>query len=152
MPLTDERAVRAFAYAGETAITEDEVKAAIDAALRQDGWETDVRWGHVHGIDIMARRGDNRLVLEAKGEGSRSAMRVNYFLGALGELLQRMETPDSQYGLVFPAHRQFVGLILRLPTWVRDRLQLHFYLVRPEGAGAFRVGFVAPPVAPAPER
>ena len=44
-------------------------------------------------------------------------MRVNYFLGALGELLQRMDSPAARYGLALPAHGQFIGLINRLPDW-----------------------------------
>jgi len=43
--------------------------------------------------------GRERLVLEAKGEGSRPQMRGNFFLHALGELLQRMDGPDANFGL-----------------------------------------------------
>jgi len=116
----------------------------VAAVLQTDGWKTDVRWRHVHGIDITASRGTERLVLEAKGEGSRNPMRVNYFLGALGELLQRMESPDFSYGIAVPAHRQFIGLILRLPIWVRSHLNLCFYLVRPLDDGTFQVGYIPP--------
>jgi hypothetical protein len=97
--------------------------------------------GHVQRIDTEARPGGDYLVLEAKGEGSRPAMRVNYFLGALGELLQRMDSPGPRYGLVLPAHRQFAGLVIRLPSWVKERLNLCFFLVRP-GVAGFEIGVV----------
>lgn len=141
--LTDSNAVRAFAYRGEVFLSEDSVKAAIKCALERDGWTTYVQFGHLPGIDIEATRSSDRLVLEVKGEGSRNAMRVNYFLGALGELLQRMDAPTAHYGLALPAHRQFIGLIHRLPDWVCQRLDLCFYLVRPTRSG-FDIGFVPP--------
>lgn len=131
--------IRRFAYAGEVHLTEDQVKEALEAMLRNEGWRVGTHWGRAHGIDIDAHRGAERLVIEAKGEGSRQAMRVNFFLGALGELLQRMDSPDASYGLALPAHRQFAGLVSRLPAWVRARLNLRFYLVRPAPDG-YEVG------------
>lgn len=142
--LSSETALRQFAYSGESNLSEDRLKEAIRVAMEAEGWQVDVRWGRAHGIDIDARRGDERMVIEAKGEGSRDAMRVNYFLGALGELLQRMDSPDSGYGLAIPAHRQFVGLIVRLPAWVRTHLHLRFMLVRPISSDQFEVGVVTP--------
>lgn len=132
-----------LAYPGELMVSEDTVKAVLRDVLEAQGWRTDVRFGHERGIDIAAERGNERLVIEAKGEGSRDAMRVNYFLGALGELLQRMEMPGPYYGLAFPAHRQLVRLALRLPPWIRGRLNLCFFFVRPDH-GRARVGFVPP--------
>ena len=133
--LADVNAVREFAYGGEVSISEDEVKHAVQQCLIASGWDVDVRWGHDRGIDIEAHRGNERLVLEAKGEGSLQPMRVNYFVSAIGELVQRMESPDVQYGLAFPAHRQFAGLVIRLPYWVRSRLNLQFYFIRRANSG-----------------
>lgn len=149
--LAGDQAVRQFVYAGEVDLTEDQVKQAVEGALRQESWNVDTRWGRAHGIDIEARRGAERLVLEAKGEGSRPAMRVNFFLGALGELLQRMDSPAACYGLALPAHRQFAGLVSRLPAWVRARLNLRFYLVRPT-SGGYEVGLVRPGDEAAPSQ
>ena len=143
--LNGEAAVRQFGYDGELGTTEDQVKRAVATALLGEGWEVDVRWGHERGVDIVALRGGERLVIEAKGEGSLQPMRVNYFLGALGELLQRMDSPDDRYGLALPAHRQFMGLVLRLPVWVRQRLQLSFYFVRPSAPDAALVALLPPP-------
>jgi hypothetical protein len=67
--------------------------------LTQRGWQVEGRRGHDRGIDIEVQRGSERLVLGAKGEGSLQPMRVNYFIGALGELLQRVDSPVAFYGL-----------------------------------------------------
>jgi len=142
--ISSEASIWQFAYAGEVGLSEDQVKKAVTAALQGQGWRVNTRWGQEHGVDIEAHRGDERLVLEAKGEGSLNPMRVNYFLGALGELLQRMDSPNASYGLALPAHRQFVGLITRLPAWIRTHLKLRFFLVRPTASNEFEVGLIPP--------
>jgi len=48
------------------------------------------------GINVEALRKSERWIIEAKGGGSRDAMRVNYFIAMLGETLQRMSDPDAR--------------------------------------------------------
>jgi hypothetical protein len=43
-------------------------------------------------------------------------MRVNYFLGALGEILQRMEDPTAKYSIALPDLQQFRNLWKKLPS------------------------------------
>jgi hypothetical protein len=88
-------------------------------------YDVDVAWGRTRGPDIAARRPGQRLVVEAKGQvRTPRPQQVNYFLGALGELLQRMDDPAATYGLALPDHRQYRGLVNRLPTLLRQRLGL----------------------------
>lgn len=70
-------------------MSEDGVKAAVAAWLKSDGWTVGVRWGNARGIDVEAKRGAERWVIEAKGCGSLQATRVAYFLAMLGETLQQ---------------------------------------------------------------
>ena len=50
---------------------EDDVVAAVVAHLRADGWEIEsTALAKQHGDDIVATRNAERLVVEAKGEGS----------------------------------------------------------------------------------
>jgi hypothetical protein len=58
---------------------------------------------------------------------------MNYFLNALGELIQRMDDPDARYGLALPANNQFRGLVRRLPALARDRLRLVVFFVGVHG-------------------
>jgi len=141
--LVDIAAMQLFAYAGDTKITEDAVKSAIKQTLEAEGWYTVVQFGHDHGIDIEAVRGNERFVLEAKGEGFSSPARSVNFDGALGELLRRMNAPGARYGLAMPAHRQFIGLVARLPLWIRQRLSFWFFFVRPTAEG-LEVGVFPP--------
>lgn len=50
---------------------EDHVVDAVCAYLKADGWQIEsLAHAHQHGDDIVAVRGDERLVVEAKGAGS----------------------------------------------------------------------------------
>jgi hypothetical protein len=136
-PVTELRGsetLRAFAYKGKVAgflgIPEDEVKAAIKSCLENQGYEVEVKWANKTGCDIVATCGAQRLKIEVKGEGSRRQMLGNYFLCALGEMLQRMNESNVDYGIALPAHASYDELVLKLPKRVREMLHLDFYFVR----------------------
>lgn len=116
-------------------ITEDEVKEAVRAHLTAFDFDVTVAWGRVRGIDIDARHPDGRrYVIEAKAEvGKNGAQQVNYFLGMLGELIQRMEDPKASYGIALPANGQYRGLVDRLPALAKERLKLAVYWVSRKG-------------------
>jgi hypothetical protein len=114
-------------------ISEDQVKQAVKDHLETDGWKVRVAWGRAQGIDIEATKGRERLVVEAKGEAELQPQQVNYFLGALGELIQRMDDPRAIYGLALPDNKQYRGLVARLPQLAVERLGLIVYWVKPGG-------------------
>jgi hypothetical protein len=72
---------------------------------------------------------------------------VNYFLGAVGELLQRMSDASATYGLVLPDSQQYRGLAARLPAlaWQRLRLRLTVLFVSKDDAGQYMVRRVTTP-------
>lgn len=123
-------------------ITEDEVKTAMKAHLEAQGYHVEVMWGKERGIDIDARRPDGRLILEAKGEVASQPQKTNYFLGALGELLQRMSDERATYGLALPDNATFRGLVNRLPRLAKERLRLRVFLVArtPGGLSVCEIG------------
>ena len=92
--------------------------------LEAEGWTVTVAWGHSHGVDIKGHRGPERLYLEAKGEAVNPPQQVNYFLGALGELVQRLRDPSAVYGLALPDNRQYQGMVDRLPPLAWERLRV----------------------------
>lgn len=110
---------------------EDAVKRAVQAHLHGQGFTVHVAWGRSHGVDLDAVHPDGRRYLvEAKGEVGRSGpQQANYFLGALGELVQRMEDPNARYALALPAHRQYRNLVGRLPALAWERLRLSVFWV-----------------------
>jgi hypothetical protein len=97
------------------------------------GWQVRVKWGRTQGIDIEATKGLSRWIVEAKGGGSLQAMRVNYFIGMLGELLQRMDDPGARYSIALPDMKQFRGLWERLPDLAKSRTTISALFVDAAG-------------------
>ncbi len=114
-------------------LAEDEVKRRLQAWLEAADWKVTVVWGRGQGIDIDARRGDRRWVIEVKGRGSRDAMRTNYFLGVLGELLQRMNSPKAKYSIALPDLPQYRRLWGRLPALAKRRTDISALFVADSG-------------------
>jgi hypothetical protein len=116
------------------ALSEDAIKGALERWLQDQGWKTRIAWGKERGIDIEARRGSERWIIEVKGPGSLSAMRVNYFLGIIGELLQRMDDPNARYSIALPDLKQFRLLWQRLPYLAKSRTTITALFVDTTGA------------------
>lgn len=114
-------------------LSEDEVKQRIKAWLEASGWQVAVAWGRVRGIDVQATKGKERWLIEAKGCGSLGAMRVNYFLSMLGELLQRMDDAQARYSIALPDMKQFRGLWQRLPLLAKTRTGISVLFVDAAG-------------------
>ena len=114
-------------------LSEDDVKRKLQAWLEGAGWKVSVAWGRGHGVDIDALQADHRWVIEAKGRGSLDPMRVNYFLGVLGELLQRMNDPAAQYSIALPDLPQFRRLWDRLPELAKQRTGISAIFVNDSG-------------------
>lgn len=119
---------------GSTLMTEDDVKRAVSAHFLALGLQVDVRWGRDRGVDVLAYGNGQRWVVEAKGEVASDQQQGSYFLGALGELVQRMDDPSARYALALPDNRRYRGLVSRLPRLAREQLRLTVLFVRPDGA------------------
>jgi len=118
--------------AGADGMSENEVKQALARWLEADGWTVEVAWGRTRGIDIDARRRGERWIVEAKGCGSRPEMRVNYFIGMLGETLQRMDDPAARYSIALPDMPQYRRLWERLPAMAKERTGIGMLFVDKE--------------------
>lgn len=114
-------------------LAEDTIKQVLKAWLENSGWVVDVRWGKTRGCDVVALRGQDRWLIEVKGLGSSQPMNVNYFLGALGEILQRMDDAAARYSICLPDTKQFQGLWDRLPELAKERLGLTAIFVTASG-------------------
>ncbi len=114
-------------------LTEEEVKRFINNYYTAHGYSTVVAWGHTRGTDITATRGNERLIIEVKGCGSRQPMRVNYFLAVLGEILQRMDNAESKYYVALPKMQQYERLWHKLPLLARQRTKIKLILVDDKG-------------------
>jgi hypothetical protein len=102
-------------------LSEDEIKSSLEKFLKKEGWETMIAWGAKRGIDIDARRGSKRWIIEVKGHGSRTQMRLNYFLSILGEILTRMDDTKAKYSIALPDMERFRTLWAGLPDMAKQR-------------------------------
>jgi len=112
---------------------EEEVKRNVENWLKASGWDVQVNWGAGRGIDIEARRGNQRWVIEAKGSGSSKPTKNTHFSVLLGEALQRMDDPYTRYGIAFPDTNRYRKLWAKLPALAKSRLRLEVLFVRSDG-------------------
>lgn len=131
-----------FAYEGTISLGEETVKTAVADFLKSRGYTVTINKRREHGPDMRATKDGLKLVIEAKGEGTRSPMFNNFFVGVLGEVLQRMNDNAAEYGIALPAHRKYARLIEELSDTPRFTLRLNFYLVRPSEHGSHEVGLL----------
>jgi hypothetical protein len=117
-----------------TTMIEDQVKMAVKASLESAGWEVTVAWGRSRGTDIVATRAENRWLIECKGAGSLPPMQNNYFLTAIGELIQRMNGSCSKHSLAFPDLPKYRRFWSELPAFVKEQLSLTALFVSENGA------------------
>jgi hypothetical protein len=114
-------------------LSEDRIKEILNDWLKRNGWESTIAWGRSRGVDIGAIRNNERWLIEVKGQGSLDAMRVNYFLAMLGEILQRMNDPKALYSIALPDIKQFRNLWARLPALAKQRTTITALFVSEDG-------------------
>jgi hypothetical protein len=112
---------------------EEEVTQHLERWLAFDGWEVAIAHLSSHGIDIDARRREERWVIEVKGRGSRNGMRHNYFLNVLGQITQRMSDPDAKCSIAVPDLPQFRRLLARYPDIAKQQLGISCLFVGTAG-------------------
>lgn len=115
------------------ALQEEDIKRILHDKLVADGWHVKVAWGRNRGVDIDAVRGKERWMIEVKGPGSRNEMQNNYFVGILGEILQRMDDQYARYSIAFPQIDKFRRLWDELPELAKKRTQIDLLLVDKDG-------------------
>ncbi len=131
-----------FSYEGPNGLDEETVKQAVAKYLRDRGYTVAVAKKREHGPDVRATKEGLKLVVEAKGEGTRAEMFNNFFLHVLGEITQRMDEQAAEYGIALPAHRKYARLVEELPETPRFLLRLNFYLVRRQEDRDYEVGLL----------
>lgn len=134
LPLISTNPTKKYERASSSVMSEDQVKTALVAMLEPKGWSVEVAWGKKRGIDIVALRGEERWIIECKGTGSLAPMQNNYFVGVIGELLQRMSDERAKHSIAFPDHPKFRRLWSELPAVAKERLRLTALFVSEDGS------------------
>ena len=114
-------------------MTEDEVKIAMKNHLERHDYEVAVIFGKAGGIDIEAAKENERILIEARGEAASPQQQTDLFLTALGAIVRWMTDPDARYGIALPDNQVYRGLVQKLPSLSRSRLNLTVFYVRRAG-------------------
>ncbi len=116
-------------YTKNAGISEEIVKELVYRELRKESYSVKKTSPRGKGPDIEGSSPKGRVIVEAKGEGSRPEMFHNFFLAALGQILMRMTDQNTRYIIALPIHEKFVRLVRQLPPNVREKLNLEFWLI-----------------------
>jgi hypothetical protein len=114
-------------------LSEDAIKRAVCLHLESQGWECTISSARSREIDILARRGPNKWLIEAKGHGSRPEARVSAFLSVLGAVCHHMADPSARYGIALPDLPHFRRLWDRLPGVAKARMGVSALFVDENG-------------------
>ncbi len=117
----------------EEPLQEEEIKHVLTDKLKAEGWDVKTAWGNTRGVDIDARRGSDRWLIEIKGPGSRNPMLNKYFVSILGELLQRMDDHDARYTIALPDIDKYRRLWRELPRLAKERTTIDIMFVDKDG-------------------
>jgi len=120
-------------FAREVRMTEDELKLVLSQKLEREGWKVAVAWGRTRGIDVVATRANDRWLIECKGVGKTAPMQNNYFLGVIGEVLQRMHDETAKHSIALPDISKYRRLWTELPQSVKQKLGLTVLFVANDG-------------------
>ena len=106
---------------------EERVVTAFTDWLQRNSWDVIREAGFV---DVYAERGSEKLYAEAKGRTADIGLDVDTLYG---QLLRRMKDADAsaRYAVVVPVAA--LSAALRVPSWVRDRLNIDVYEVDDTG-------------------
>lgn len=110
---------------------EARIVRAFSQRLQADGWKVEIEKDY---IDVVAERGDQKLLAEVKG---RTASRPGAGVDSLyGQLLRRMPPEElgesrTRFAVVVPDTAKSAAL--RVPKRVRDALRIDIYTVSDDG-------------------
>lgn len=104
--------------------SEAEVTATVIRWLLERGW--DVREGPSDGADLVAKRGAERLVVEAKGHTSAPGLDVDTMFG---QILRRIDPAEEMTRYAVAVPETLARTVERIDADVLDRLDIAVWLV-----------------------
>jgi hypothetical protein len=114
-------------------LSEKRLKQILGGYLLSLGWILQIQWESKHGIDIEAKRGSQRWVIQVKSSSNPTTKPNIVFASVLGEIVQRIDDTGSQYSIALPDCIPFYRLWRRLPQTAKHRIGLSALFVNSSG-------------------
>jgi len=112
---------------------ESDVQNTLIRELKEKGYSIKEKYPvHSGIIDIVGDKGDERIVIEVKGEdkGGYTSAEMNFQIG-LGQIMSRMTLKSAKYALAFPLTPDFKKVLKKYKgTFAFEKLGLNFYLAK----------------------
>lgn len=81
-------------------------------------------------VDLIAVKGSDRWIIEAKGVSEAIGTDFNT---CLGQLVKSMTSNESKYAIAIPKHAKYKRQCLLLSSYFRELVQLHIIVVSDNG-------------------
>jgi hypothetical protein len=114
-------------------LPDKKIKQILEIFLISQGWHPEINWKPNHGIDIEAKRENQRWIIEVKSTSLLVQEPVNSFVSVLGKILQRMDDQNNKYSVAMPDTEPFNRLWKRLPLLAKQRTGITALFVNPSG-------------------
>lgn len=114
-------------------LSEKRIKLILGTFLALQGWSHEIAELKNSGIDIEAKRGKERWIIEINGAESLTPAVVSSFVSLLGKILQRMDDTNCKYSIAIPDTKPFRRLWERLPSLAKRRTGVTALFVSPNG-------------------
>jgi hypothetical protein len=122
-----------FKGEGAGGLSDKRMKQILEKYLLALGWYPEIQWRYTGGVDIEAKLGSQRWVIEVKNPPYPALNPNDTFVAVLGEILQRMDHGNSKYSIAIPDAEPFRRLWRRLPSLARGRTGITALFVNPSG-------------------
>ena len=115
--------------ATDSLVKEDAIKSVLAQFFEQNGWETEVHKDREHGVDFQAQKDDLCWKIEVKSEYEKNEVNYNSFLYVLGQIIMRMDSPNTYYGIAFPKTEQYEKLCAKIPQEAKERIRIFIFII-----------------------
>ena len=112
---------------------EDEIKDIFKNYFEKRGWKiTALNKGNKRGVDFEAKKDNLCWKIEVKSEYKSQQTTNSSFLQVWGEILQRMDSCDTYYGVAFPDTQLYRQLCEKITSEAKKRIKVFILFVKIE--------------------
>ncbi len=109
------------------------MRQILDHFLTAQGWILKDITRADQPFEVEAQQGNNKWIIQIKNSSYQLQDPVTAFVSVLGEILQRMDNPNTKYSIALPDTDPFCRLWKRLPELPKQKTGITALFVNPLG-------------------